>query len=363
MYYRLYIHLWLVCSVMLQNVAFASELKSPLLINSLQLKPQTSYQIPREFVGFIQAKQQTSLGSELNGKVKRILVDVGRNVTAGTPLLELDTDLLQTEKQQLFAQQQQFQAQLDLINTNLARQQTLQAKGFSAASEIDSLQSQRKALLANLSQLHATLAANRLKLTKSTIRAPYNGKISERFVSQGDVINIGTPTFTLLANDLTEAHIGVPAKYMTQILNQPSWQIRINNKLYPTQLLNPGASIDLNSRTVELRFALQAPLLTGELAYLTYQDHQQQNGYWIPLTALTEGLRGVWTVMAIVPKSDKNHQILEQRTVKVIFANGTDAYITGAIHPHEQIVADGLHRVVAGQEVETALQPKGKNNE
>ncbi len=63
---------------MLQNVAFASELKSPLLINSLQLKPQTSYQIPREFVGFIQAKQQTSLGSELNGKVKRILVDVGK---------------------------------------------------------------------------------------------------------------------------------------------------------------------------------------------------------------------------------------------------------------------------------------------
>ncbi|WP_422121444.1 efflux RND transporter permease subunit [Photobacterium damselae] len=114
-----------------------------------------------------------------------------------------------------------------------------------------------------MSQLHATLAANQLKLTKSTIRAPYNGKISERFVSQGDVINIGTPTFTLLANDLTEAHIGVPAKYMTQILNQPSWQIRINNKLYPAQLLNPGASIDLNSRTVELRFALQAPLLSG----------------------------------------------------------------------------------------------------
>lgn len=82
-----------------------------------------------------------------------------------------------------------------------------------------------------------------------------------------------------------------------------------------------------------------------------------------PLTALTEGLRRVWTVMAIVPKSDKNHQILEQRTVKVIFANGTDAYVTGAIHPHEQIVADGLHRVVAGQKVETILQPQGKNNE
>ncbi|WP_240513871.1 hypothetical protein [Photobacterium damselae] len=32
------------------------------------------------------------------------MVDVGKNVTAGTPLLELDTDLLQTEKQQLFAQ-------------------------------------------------------------------------------------------------------------------------------------------------------------------------------------------------------------------------------------------------------------------
>ena len=185
-----------------------------LSVNTITLAPSDHYSVEREYVGMVQAGQQANLGVELGGKVARILVDVGDSVNAGEPLLVLDTQLLITQADELRAQQSQVTAQLDLVEANLKRQQSLKKKGFSADSEIDALNSQRNALRANYRQLTASLAANQLRQDKSTVYAPYDGTVSARFVSKGDVINTGSPTLTLLASTSKEAHIGIPAKQL-----------------------------------------------------------------------------------------------------------------------------------------------------
>ncbi|MGF1791733.1 efflux RND transporter periplasmic adaptor subunit [Photobacterium profundum] len=348
-------------------------------VNAMTLTPSDHYMVTREYVGIVQAGQQSNLGFELGGKIAQIFVDVGDKIQEGDPLIVLDTQLLKTSADQLTAQQAQITAQLELVNANLKRQNTLKKKGFSAESEIDNLNSQRNALRANYRQIGATLAANRLQQEKSTIYAPYSGTISARYISKGDVVNTGSPTLTLLASNRKEAHVGIPAKQLLRVnqLSQSSatntentantdgkkqWVLRIGDKTYTTTLLNPGASVNLNSRSITLRFELpdSVTAIDGELAYLQLDDKHDDNGYWVPLSAMTDGLRGVWNVYVLSEKSaDENSTLesskkklrVERRSVQVLYANGKQAYISGAVNAGEKLVSDGLHRLVPGQTV------------
>lgn len=162
--------------------------------------------------------------------------------------------------------------------------------------------------------------------------------ISQRSVSKGDVVTMGTPTLTLLANALHEVRIGVPTHYVSDIIQQTQWLIRINDEYVAANLLNPGAQVNTQSRTVELRFALpeSSNPLDGQLGYLQYEDHRKASGYWLPLSALTDGLRGTWNVF-VVDREDKVHRA----HVDLIFANNDAAYVHGELQAGDRIVASG----------------------
>ncbi|KKD60238.1 RND transporter [Grimontia sp. AD028] len=344
------------CNSQTEEAAAQPEHNLP-TVNVLTVELAPGYSVNREYVGTVQAGQSANLGFELGGKVNSLLVDEGDTVVKGQPLIRLDTQLLETEAQQLGAQLEQLDAQLDLTRTNLKRQRQLKKKGFSADAEIDSLISQRDALLANVRQLNASLSSNKLRQEKSTIYAPYNGKISQRYVSQGDVVNVGAPTLTLLADDLKEARIGVPIKYLEALTANSSAKVRVASDVYPATLLNPGAALDMRSRTVTLRYLLPegSNALDGQLAYLQFSFETPQEGFWMPLTGLTDGLRGTWNVYAVVP-GDSGSQFVSRRSVQVLHADEKKAYVSGAIGDGDKVLVDGVHRVVSGQSVNVAAE-------
>lgn len=252
-----------------------------LTVETLALTQSNSYAVQREYVGVVRAGQQANLGFELAGKVEEILVDVGDRVTKGQPLIRLDTQLLETELSQLKAQSEEVKAQLNLVAANLKRQRSLKAKGFSAEAEIDSLTSEQRVLQANLLRIDASLKANDLRLIKSTILAPYAGTVATRFVSLGDVVNVGNPTLTLLASEGKEAFIGIPAHQMQKVTSLSQPHIRVGGESHDVSLLNPGAMVDTQSRSVGLRYLFpeQASVLEGQLAYLQFEESIDDQGF------------------------------------------------------------------------------------
>ena len=328
-----------------------STARTVLTVETIALELSPSYAVQREYVGVVKAGQQANLGFELAGKVQEIFVDVGDTVTEGQPLIRLDTQLLKTESSQLKAQSEEVKAQLSLVAANLKRQRSLKAKGFSAEAEIDTLTSEQRVLQANLLRIDASVQANDLKLIKSTVLAPYSGTIATRFVSLGDVVNVGNPTLTLLATEGKEAFIGIPAHQMQKVTSLEAPMIRVANSNYSVSLLNPGAMVDTQSRSVALRYLFpeKSPVLEGQLTYLQFDETIDEQGYWIPLTGLIDGLRGVWNIF-VIGEGNK----VERRSVQVLFANNKQAYVTGALADGEQVIASGLHRLVPGQTVKPA---------
>lgn len=323
-----------------------------------KITKSTHYTINRDYIGLIQSPHASQLGFELNGKINAIYVELGAFVKKGTPLARLDTELLKTEQTELNAQSEQIKAQLTLVKSNLLRQKQLKNKGFSSNAEIDSLISQRDALLASQKQIEAAKSSLALRIDKSTLYAPYNGNISERHINLGDVINAGAPSFTLLSSENKEAVFSVPLAQMTALENQTQpVQIRVGQKQFFAEQINQGAAITPETRTVTLRYKLadSQALFSGELAYLKQKISYQEAGFWLPLSGLTEGLRGTWNVFIVL--LEKGEYKVARRAVKLIYANENQVYVTGDLTQEDLLITQGLHRIVVGQTVSLVEAP------
>ncbi len=334
-----------------------------------QLKPQSvsvqrlievdSYTLTQEYTGTIRAANTTEIGFELNGKINKILVDSGVQVTKGQVLAELDTQLLQAQQQEIHASLLQNKADLTLAKASLQRSQELSGQGYVSSQELDESKGKVDSLIAARNRLNASLRAVELKIAKSKLVSPFDASIGQRQANLGEVVNLGKPVFTLIQNNRPQAHIGIPINLSQQFKLEEKLALKVANTQYVAKVLGISSQVNPITRTQTLRLALpqDANVINGELAYLAYQQVIPRKGFWVPISALTQGMRGRWNlfIAQASEKDTKEHQI-GKRDVEIIFTNEHMAFISGAISKNEYYIDKGLHKLVAGQNVAPIAQ-------
>ncbi len=314
------------------------------------------YPVAHRFVGQIRHTATSDLGFELPGLVELIEVQVGDSVAPGQPLARLDTALLATEAQQLGAAQVQVEAELDLVQATLKRQQTLGDQGYQSQQQLDELRSQQQRLKARHTELQAALEGNRLRQAKSTLRAPFAGRVAQRQLAPGQVVAAGQPVLTLVPSRGAEARIGVPVDLLRQLPDDQPYRLSHRGQPLSAPLLGRGAEVDPITRTVPLRFALPAEgdWINGDLIYLTLIQQMTHRALAVSPEVLLAGLRGQWNVL-VAAKSDEGGYRLERRVVTLLHTEPERVYLDGALSEGEWLVVAGLHTLVQGQRV--TLQP------
>jgi hypothetical protein len=74
-------------------------------------------------------------------------------------------------------------------------------------------------------------------------------------------------------------------------------------------------------------------------------------GFWLPMTALVEGERGLWTVYTVRPAPDGGGRVVGQEAVEVRHTEGDRVYVAGTLADGAVVIGDGTHRVIPGQRV------------
>lgn len=310
-----------------------------------------SYQHEQTFTGTIRAGNTTGVGFELAGKLNELQADSGIKVKQGQILAILDTRLLEAERQEIQASLAQTQADVDLATSTLKRNQELKKSGYVSEQLLDENRSQLNSLAAAKNRLLASQHANQLKLDKSILVAPFDGTISQKLHNLGEVVAAGSPIFTLVGNINPEAYIGVPVALAEQFHAGQQVQVSVQDQTFTAEIAGISAEVNPVSRTLQLRISLpqDARVINGEIAYLHQQQQIEQAGYWVPISALTDGIRGLWNLYAIA--KDEQQSIIERRDVEILYTTQDMAYIQGAIQPNEIYVSQGLHKLVVGQAV------------
>ena len=274
----------------------------------------------------------------------------------------LDAERLEIEARLKSAEAQivQLEAELELARrTEKRREQLVKNNNISrqsydeAAFRTRSLEAQLDAAKANAAQAEAQLEANGVRLDLSELKAPFAGAITVKYVDEGTVVQPGQAVFQIVENGRLEMRVGVPAAAASGLEIGDTYKARAADKEISVTLLRIVDQISDATRTITAIFGINGEpenIRDGSIARLILEKRNDGRGFWLPLTALTEGQRGLWNAYALVPREDGSF-VLELRPLDILYAELERAYVRGAFENGELALKTGTHRVVPGLKV------------
>jgi RND family efflux transporter MFP subunit len=141
--------------------------------------------------GAIQPARRADLRAEVAAVVLQVAKDNGERVRAGDLIIRLDPtsirDALTSADEALRAAQQSFE-QTERV---LVRQRTLNQQGMISMQGLEDAEVRRNAAQSELAAAKARLVTARQQVSRTEVRAPFDGVVSERKISVGDTVQVG----------------------------------------------------------------------------------------------------------------------------------------------------------------------------
>ncbi|WP_296508138.1 efflux RND transporter periplasmic adaptor subunit [Rhodoferax sp.] len=201
--------------------------------------------------GAVSPVAQVSVGTQVSGQIRDVLVDFNSEVKAGQLIAQIDPEtfeyrvrsaqadvdaaraaVLTAQANTLAAQTQVSRAQVDLdeARRDSDRKQNLAEKQFIATSEADKAralvntsleamksvqaqvgvaQAQVKTAQANVAQREAALAQARIDLARTRITSPVNGIVIKRTIERGQTVasSLQAPELFVIAQNLSDMQV------------------------------------------------------------------------------------------------------------------------------------------------------------
>lgn len=252
-------------------------------------------------VGSLYAFEESTLSSQVEGRVAQVLADVGDNVKEGQALITIDPQELQFEVDRQRGLVTQVRAQLgigpgeppptdpkkiaavqraeaDLFDADhkyTRAQQMFKDKLISqqqldeAASRFQSTRATYTVALQEIDRLKALLVSSEAseklaekKLADAAIRAPFPGSIKTRNVHPGEYLRVQSPVMVLVRTDRLRARLAVPERWAGWVKDGALVDLRV--EAFPGETfhgkisrINPAVAQD--SRTFEAEALLANP--------------------------------------------------------------------------------------------------------
>lgn len=159
--------------------------------------------------GTIQPVDTVAVGTQVSGTLKYLYVDFNTQVKKGQLLAELDKDLFQAQVDQLRANVQVAQTNLEYQKNNFQRQELLYKTGAISKADYDIAANQIGQAKANLASVNAQLNSSLKNFSFTEIHSPIDGVVLNRNVSVGQTVaaSFNTPTLFVIAKDITKMQV------------------------------------------------------------------------------------------------------------------------------------------------------------
>lgn len=305
-------------------------------VNVITLKKETlNNQL--SVTGTILPNESVSLRSEISGLVTKINFKEGQFVTKGTPLVYLNDEELQ-------AQYQRLQYTQKLFETQENRQKQLLEREAISQEEYDIALNQFNTALSDIKLVEAQLA-------KTVIRAPFNGVLGLRLISEGSVIGTQDVITSVVNIDPIKIEFSIPERYAAQV--STGSPIYFSNESSPEEVQGTvyafEPQIDLATRTLKLR--AQSPnkggkFLPGMFVKIRFVLDVQENALMVPAESVIPELSGY--KVFVVGKDGS----AEQRIVEIGTRTDTHVQVISGLDEGEQVLTSGVMQVRPGMPIQ-----------
>lgn len=141
--------------------------------------------------GSIQPERKADLRAEVSAVVLQVLKENGEVVKKGDVLVRLDETAIRDSLNSAEQAARSAALALDQSERQLARMKTLRESGMTSAQAMDDAEVRRNNATSELAAAKTRAVQARQQLQRTLVRAPFDGVVSERKVSNGDTASIG----------------------------------------------------------------------------------------------------------------------------------------------------------------------------
>src|SRR3989449_10068197 len=286
--------------------------------------------------GQIEAVRSIDLRPEVEGRIVEILIREGQEVDLGTPLFKV-------YDAQLKAQVAQLEAQRDLAQQALARAKDLAQQNASSAADLEKAEAEARSA-------QAQYDLQRIRLERTTVRAPFAGVVGQRYVSLGDYVTNTTKLASLHTVNPQRATFQVPERFARSLSPGQAVTFRvaaIAGRDFIGQVDFVDPIVQLPGRTILVKARAPNPqrlLQPGMFIEARLVTAVRPNAVVIPEDAVVpaEGTNAVWVV--VDGKADRRKVSLGVRTPGFV-------QVTDGVKAGEPVVTGGLAMLAPGAPV------------
>lgn len=222
-----------------------------------------SQQVPvfEEVVGTVRPRKEAKVTSKLTGRILELKAVPGQRAKKGEVIAKLDAA-------EIGAALERAQAGLAQADRDLARYRNLQKSGATTKAEFEQIESGQKIAA-------ATVKETKTMLANATVKAPFDGTITRRFLDPGDLATPARPLFAMEDSSLLRLEINVAESLAGKIKLGDTLRVKVAGAAadFGGKVSEISPSADVGSRTFLIKLDLpeEKALRAGQFgrAYLS----------------------------------------------------------------------------------------------
>ena len=254
--------------------------------------------------GDVKAIKQVNIGTEVMGKIERIMVKEGDRVKKGTPLFIIEQTSYRARLKELQAKLSGDLARYEKIKKELERAKILLEDSLISASEYENTLSEYKAITATLSADSASLKEAEIQLSKTVVKSPINGEVVAVYMEEGENVIVGKinieGSIVMVVADMKKMVVSCYADESEIPRIKPGQPARIKVDAYPDLIFKgrvkkivampTTSSVQTQASSYPVEIEIEdkkgAKLLPGMSASCEIMIGRKKNVITVPLTAV-----------------------------------------------------------------------------
>ena len=281
--------------------------------------------------GSLEAKRNSQIGVEVQGRIERVFVDEGDRVEAGAPLFQLDREPYEMGLRQAQAALDHARAEKRQIESDLTRARELQKQNIVPAQQIEKLETGVAVARSGEEQAVQALALAQHKLDRTLVVAPYAASIVARLADEGTTALVQPQTIVVVLQESgeLEARATIPESRLSLVRVGDPALIHIEGIAAPiqTEVQSVSDAIDPATRTYTVRMRV------------ANSDHALKAGVFALIEIVPQSKRDV----LVIPRAAVRSEDGRARVFIVRDGVATPVPVTLGVVTEDQVeVLDGL---------------------
>ncbi len=338
----------------------------PFPVQAVVVKPG-DIDITLAALGTVTARNTVTVKPRVDGQLVRINFREGERVKAGEVLAEIDSRPFQAQLDQVSGQLARDQALLANARLDLERYRGLLAKDSIAKQQVDVQEAQVRQYEGVVKADQALVDSAQLQLSFTKVTAPLAGRLGLRQVDVGNMVRSSDAAGLVVITQTQPINVlfTIPSDNLSPVVSRlragesltvEAFERDGKAKLASGHLQTVDNQIDTATGTVKLKaeFAnADDRLFPNQFVNVRLRVETRKEALLIPLAALQRGTKGNF-VYVVGPES-----AVSVRPVVPGPASGDVVAIEQGLSAGEQVVTDGLDKLREGAKVEVTTPGAG----